>query len=54
VQNALALDRLMQQMGLMTPYQLVTEPPADYAKLRRHRNAKYRFTPLDGYVPPTL
>ena len=54
VQNALDLDRLMKQMGLTTPYVAITEPPEDYSKLRRHKNAKYRFTPLEGYVPPTL
>ncbi len=54
VQNALALDRLMKQTGLPTPYVHVSEPPEDYAKLCRHKNAKYHFTPLDGYVPPTL
>jgi hypothetical protein len=54
VQNALALDRLMKQMGLTTPYVFVTEPPDDYAKMRRHKNAKYKFIPLDGYAPPAL
>ena len=54
VQNALALDRLMKESRLLTPYVHVTEPPEDYKKLRRHKNARYRFTPLDGYVPPTL
>jgi hypothetical protein len=51
VQNALNLQRKMESMGLTDPYIVVTQPPADYPKLRRHRNAKYRFTPLDGYEP---
>jgi site-specific DNA recombinase len=49
VQNALALDRKMRELGLETPYVLVHEPPDDYPKQRRHKNAKYRFEPLEGY-----
>ena len=49
VSKALALDRLMREQGLDTPYEIVTEPPADYPKLRRHLNPKYRFEPVDGY-----
>jgi len=48
VTNALALDRKMRDQGLATPYARVLEPPADYPKLRRHRNPKYRFEPLAG------
>jgi site-specific DNA recombinase len=54
VWKALELQRLMDERGLASPYVLLTEPPADYAKLRRHLNANYRFEPLPGYVPPTL
>ena len=54
VQKALALDRKMREMGLETPYVLVTEPPEDYPKLRRHRNPKYRFQPRDGYERPAI
>jgi hypothetical protein len=39
----------MREMGLASPYILVAEPPADYSKLRRHMNPRYRFEPLDGY-----
>lgn len=49
VQNALALGRRMLELGLETPYVLVREPPDDYPKLRRHKNPRYRFDPLDGY-----
>jgi uncharacterized protein YqeY len=51
---ALALDRLMRKLGLNTPYVTVLEPPSDYPKFRRHKNPKYRFEPVAGYVPPTL
>jgi hypothetical protein len=54
VTNALALDRLMRKRGLDTPYELLTAPPTDYTKQRRHLNPKYRFEPLDGYQPPAL
>jgi hypothetical protein len=54
VSQALALDRLMCEQGLATSYVLVTEPPTDYARLRRHRNPKYRFEPVAGYQRPLL
>jgi hypothetical protein len=54
VQNALALQRTMEELGLTTPYVTVLQPPDDYPKLRRHKNSKYRFTRLDGYQPPSL
>lgn len=54
VQKALVLDRTMNSLGLSTPYVLVQEPSEDYRKLRRHKNAKYRFEPLDGYQRPEL
>jgi hypothetical protein len=54
VQRALALDRMMRELGLDTPYIVLYEPPDDYPKLRRHKNPKYRFKPLEGYEPPTL
>ena len=54
VQNALKLNERMLQLGLESPYVLVTAPPDDYPKLRRHKNAKYRFVPLADYVPPPL
>jgi hypothetical protein len=52
VSKALALDRQMRSQGLQSPYVLVTAPPEDYRKLRRHKNAKYRFEALDGYKQP--
>jgi len=54
IQQALALERQMVEQGLASPYILLTEPPSDYSRLRRHKNAKYRFEPLEGYVPPPL
>src|SRR5262249_52955868 len=51
---ALELDRRMRELGLESPYVLVTEPPADYAKHRRHENPKYRFEPVEGYTRPAL
>jgi len=44
----------MRELGLTSPYVLVTEPPEDYPKLRRHRNPKYSFRPREGYVRPAL
>ena len=41
VQKALALNDMMKERGLTSPYQLLLEPPTDYAKLRRHRNDRY-------------
>lgn len=54
VQAALALDRKMHELGLESPYVLVTEPPEDYPKLRRHKNPKYSFQPRDGYQRPAI
>lgn len=52
--KALALHRQMLTLGLDSPYAVLREPPNDYPKLRRHRNRKYRFVPLDGYLPPEI
>ena len=54
VQDALNLDRRMKERRLETPYLLVTEPPDDYPKLRRHKNPKYRFQPREGYIRPAI
>ena len=54
VQKVLALDQKMKELGLETPYVLVTEPPEDYPKLRRHKNPKYRFQPREGYQRPAI
>jgi len=54
VQKALALDRKMKELGLESPYVLVTEPPEDYPTLRRHKNPKYRFQPREGYQRPAI
>lgn len=49
VQYAKKLTREMQRMGLSDPYVALTEPPVDYAKLKRHKHQRYQFTPLDGF-----
>jgi site-specific DNA recombinase len=54
VGDARALQHRMEEMGLNDPYLLVTEPPADYRKLRRHSNANYRFEPVSGYQRPAV
>jgi hypothetical protein len=54
VQRALALNRKMHELGLDSPYVLMSEPPRDYPKLRRHKNPKYEFIPLEGYQRPLL
>lgn len=48
-QRAMALHRLMQSAGVTDAYRLLTAPPADGEKCRRHRHARYRFDPLVGY-----
>lgn len=53
VNDALALHDHMQKLSLPTPYVFLNTPPED-AKLRRHKNAKYRFTPRAAYTPPAL
>ncbi|MDB5389506.1 MAG: hypothetical protein JWM11_5152 [Planctomycetaceae bacterium] len=54
LQRALALQRKMQELGLLTPYIMLTEPPDDYKKLRRHKASHFKFQPIEGYVPPKL
>lgn len=54
VKNALALDHVIRSQDLASPYVTLFEPPEDLPKLRRHKNEKYRFEPLEGYQRPTL
>lgn len=54
VQKALALHRKMLSLGLSSPFVTLQAPPDDYSKLRRHKHARYRFEPLEGYQPPAL
>lgn len=54
VQKAIASHKQLMAAGLESPYGFVDEPPDDYPKLRRHKNAKYCFEPLEGYVRPAL
>ena len=46
VQRAAALQRLMNDAGLIDPYVPVLEPPDDFKKLRRHKHPRYKFEPL--------
>jgi DNA invertase Pin-like site-specific DNA recombinase len=46
-QRAARLQRIMDERGLTDPYEPVTEPPSDYARLRRHLHPRYRFEPLN-------
>jgi hypothetical protein len=50
-QRAAALDRLMKAQGLTDPYVLMTEPPVDSKKFRRHLHLRYHFEPLPGHTP---
>jgi site-specific DNA recombinase len=45
-QRAATLDRLMQQLGLDDPYVLLTQPPEDIVRMRRHRHPRYQFRPF--------
>lgn len=54
VQHALVLDRKMRELNLDSPYVLQLEPPQNYPKLRRHKNPKYKFEPLEGYQRPEI
>ncbi|MCC7419380.1 MAG: recombinase family protein [Planctomycetaceae bacterium] len=49
VQKALALQRRMDEQGLVSPYVVLEGPPSDYPKVRRHKNPRYRFRPLNGH-----
>jgi hypothetical protein len=49
VQNALALDRRMKELGLESPYVVLLEPPDDYGRLRRHKHARFKFSTREGY-----
>lgn len=54
VWKSLELHRRMKSLQVATPYQLISAPPGDYPKLRRHRHPQYRFEVLKGYIPPEL
>lgn len=47
-QRAAALQRTMDELGLIDAYVPVLQPPEDCPKLRRHKNESYRFDPLPG------
>ncbi|MBL9083334.1 MAG: hypothetical protein JNK76_16080 [Planctomycetales bacterium] len=54
VQRALKLHKRMIEQNLTSPFVVVTAPPDDYPRMRRHKNARYRFEPVAGYRPPPL
>ncbi|PQO43836.1 recombinase family protein [Blastopirellula marina] len=45
VQNALRLQKRMDELGVEEPYLPVNEPPVDLTKMRRHKHPRYRFRP---------
>ena len=53
VQNALALDQRMKELGLTEPYVLLTEPPESFGRCRRHKKSRYRFAPDTEHLPPS-
>lgn len=44
--RAYSLQKKMDDLGVVDPYQPVTEPPEDFTKLRRHHHKRYDFQPL--------
>ncbi len=52
VQNALALDQRMKELGLTEPFVLLTEPPESFGRCRRHKKSRYRFEPDTKHLPP--
>lgn len=56
VQRAIKLDKLMRECGLESPYEVVTRPPTalESRKMKRHRNPRYRFEPVEAYEPPQV
>ena len=45
-QRAAALQRMLDEAGMVDPYLPVREPSADLSKLRRHLHPRYEFRPL--------
>lgn len=50
-QRAMALKRMMDDIGVSEPYERLSEPPEDDGKMRRHRHARYSFRPLPHKQP---
>lgn len=48
VQQALALDEMMQVRGLTDPYEILTAPPTG-PKYKMHLHPRFRFEPLEGF-----
>lgn len=45
-QNAIRLNRIMEEKGLTDPFEPLAEPPFGDTKIKRHLHPRYRFTPL--------
>jgi site-specific DNA recombinase len=45
-QRAMALQRQMDAMEINDPYILLTSPPANGGKIKRHKHSRYKFEPL--------
>ncbi|MBL9091590.1 MAG: recombinase family protein [Planctomycetaceae bacterium] len=54
VQHAIRLERAVKSQGADSLYEIILAPPEGYTRMRRHKHRKYKFEPLEGYVPPTL
>jgi site-specific DNA recombinase len=52
VQDAMALARCMEELGIDDPYMPLAEPPDDYNRLRMHLHPRYRFEPLNAPSEP--
>ncbi len=49
VGNSLALQTMMEALGLASPFVALMEPPNDYPKLRRYLNHRYQFKAIDSF-----
>ena len=49
--SAMALQRLMNKLGVMDAYQAVLELPPEIKKLKRQKHLDYRFEPLPPSDP---
>jgi len=48
-QRTMALHRMMIAAGATDPYRLLTVPPTDDCKIKRHKHLRYDFRPRPGY-----
>ncbi len=54
IEQAARLSRMMSERGLDTPFVPVISPDELGPKHRRHLHHRYKFQPLEGYVPRPL